>query len=88
MTERSISTHVIDQARAILKLAPGYTNISVSEFVILDAWMNREGIDPIMNFFEPTTYRMHKKEDFDRSNLQALFFKLKDRVKESEIIRV
>jgi hypothetical protein len=50
--------------------------------------MTHRGVDPVMNFFEPTAYRMHKKEDFDRSNLQALFFKLKDRVREPEVIRV
>jgi hypothetical protein len=88
MTESSINTHVINQARAILKLASGYTNFSDAELEILEAWMNREGVDPVMNFFEPTAYRMHKKEDFDRSNLQALFFKLKDRVREPEVIRV
>jgi len=41
-----------------------------------------------MKFFEPMAYRLHKKEAYDRSNLQALFFKLKDRVREEGIIRV
>ena len=88
MTHKNIDTHVINQARAILKLASGYTNFSDSELKILEAWMNRKGVDHVMNFFEPTAYREHKKEDFDRSNLQALFFKLKDRVREPDIIRV
>ncbi len=88
MTERNIDTHVINRARAILKLASGYTNFSDAELEILEAWMTHRGVDPVMNFFEPTAYRMHKKEDFDRSNLQALFFKLKDRVREPEVIRV
>ena len=88
MTEANINTHVINQARAILKLASGYTNFSDAELGILETWMTRKGVDHVMNFFEPTAYRMHKKEDFDRSNLQALFFKLKDRVREPDIIRV
>jgi hypothetical protein len=88
MTERNIDTHVINRARAILKLASGYTNFSDAELEILEAWMTHRGVDPVMNFFEPTAYRMHKKEDLDRSNLQALFFKLKDRVREPEVIRV
>ena len=88
MTDANINTHVINQARAILKLASGYTNFSDAELGILETWMTRRGVDHVMNFFEPTAYRMHKKEDFDRSNLQALFFKLKDRVREPDIIRV
>ncbi|QVL56511.1 MAG: DUF3638 domain-containing protein [Simkaniaceae bacterium] len=88
MTERNIDTHVMNRARAILKLASGYTNFSGAELEILETWMTHRGVDRVMNFFEPTAYRMHKKEDFDRSNLQALFFKLKDRVREPEVIRV
>ncbi len=88
MTDANVNTDDVKQARAILKLASGYTNFSNAELKILETWMKCEGVDRVIDFFEPTAYREHKKEDFDRSNLQALFFKLKDRVREPEMIRV
>ncbi len=88
MTDNDIDTPVTNQARVILKLASGYTNFSDTELEILESWMNRTGVNRVINFFESMAYCMHKKEDFDQSNLQALFFKLQNRVKEPDIIRV
>ncbi|MCB1109874.1 MAG: DUF3638 domain-containing protein [Chlamydiia bacterium] len=88
VTEDDVNTYVMKRARAQCKLMAGYTNYTEAELEVVERWATHRGADRIINFFEPVAYAHHPKEKYDRSNLQELFFRLQDRVREPDLVRV
>lgn len=100
MTDDEANTRTVRMARVQMKVMSGFTSYSrekyfdsaglerPSEQELLESWVRSKGIDKVMNFFQPVAYRDHVKEEIEQSDIQALFFKLKNRAREPQMIRI